>query len=654
MRALLSVTLGLALVAPLFAEPLTMQQRYQQETSPGSGRFHRLTRQVQWQPEETAIIVCDVWDLHHCLNAVRRVGEFAPRLNEVLKQAREAGVTIIHSPSDCMPFYRQHPARLRALSTPVAESAPQDIAAWCSQIPQEEAAVYPLDQSDGGEDDDSAEHAVWVEKLTAMGRNPGTPWKRQTDLIHIDNDQDYISDRGDEVWNVLESRNVKNVILAGVHVNMCVLGRPFGLRQMVRGGKNVVLMRDMTDAMYNPQRWPYVSHFTGNDLIISHIERFVCPTVTSDQIVGGSPFRFRLDRRPHVAIVMAEDEYELDKTLPEFAARRLGRDFRVSLVFGSDTQRHSIPGLDVLQQADVMLLAARRRLLPPESMRRVRDFVRSGKPVIGVRTANHAFSVRGQAIPDGLTDWASFDQDVFGGNYSGHYPNTVESQVRAATGDLGHSLLAGLGAPSGQAGSLYKTSPLKPGSKVLLVGQIEGQAPEPVAWTYHRDGGGKSFYTSMGHPTDFQDSSFVQLLENAIYWAADIEPTAPHGNESGHWQTTQVPEVRNGTVWYRCAIRFDSTEPHRLRWPEERNYQAWLNGTKIVSGHIPKSGILPDEVNLIVVRTEGGLSEAPRLIAGESRRDLDGRWQYRVGDDDRWSNIPLPARFGISPDIVFQ
>ena len=66
-----------------------------------------------------------------------------------------------------------------------------------------------------------------------------------------------------EVWNILTSRHIKNVILTGVHTNMCVLGRPFGLRQMARNGKNVVLMRDMTDTMYNPKRWPYVSHFEG-------------------------------------------------------------------------------------------------------------------------------------------------------------------------------------------------------------------------------------------------------------------------------------------------------------------------------------------------------------------------------------------------------
>ena len=258
---------------------LDLQLRFQQPTEGGS--FQNGTRSEKWLAEETAIIVCDVWDYHHCLNAVRRLEEFVPRLNQVLIEARRRGVTIIHSPSDCMEAYRDHPSRLRAIHAPKASYVPDAVEAWCGVIPAEENAAYPIDQSDGGEDDDPQEHAEWVAKLKAMGRDPNMPWKKQSDMLMIDPALDYISDRGDEVWNVLENRGIKNVILTGVHTNMCVLGRPFGLRQIARNGKNVVLMRDMTDTMYNPKRWPHVSHFRGTRLIVAHIERFVCPTITS-------------------------------------------------------------------------------------------------------------------------------------------------------------------------------------------------------------------------------------------------------------------------------------------------------------------------------------------------------------------------------------
>ncbi len=252
---------------------------------------------LSWNPRTTAVIVCDVWDRHHCLNAVRRMEEFLPRLEQLLCEARQRGAIIIHSPSDCMPAYGDHPARRRAIAAPAALNAPADIQHWCSQIPAEERAVWPIDQSDGGEDDDPAEHARWAAQLTAEGRNPGLPWKAQHPGIGIDGDLDYISDRGDEVWNILEARGIRHVILTGVHTNMCVLGRPFGLRQLVRGGKQVVLMRDLTDSMYNPERWPYVDHFSGHDLVISHVEQFVCPTVTSDQVLGGTPHQSRYDKR---------------------------------------------------------------------------------------------------------------------------------------------------------------------------------------------------------------------------------------------------------------------------------------------------------------------------------------------------------------------
>lgn len=254
-------------------------------------------RSAQWSAEETAVIVCDVWDRHHCLNAVRRLEEFAPRLNQFLIEARRRGATIIHAPSDCLPAYAGHPARQRVLDTPAASSPPPRIDQWCLKIPAEEQAEYPIDQSDGGEDDDPAEHDAWAAELKRIGRDPGRPWQRQSDMIEIDGQRDYISDRGDEVWNILGHRDIQHVILTGVHANMCVLGRPFGLRQMVRGGKEVVLVRDLTDSMYNPQRWPFVDHFTGHERVLDHIERFVCPTITSDQLLGGLPFQFRQDSR---------------------------------------------------------------------------------------------------------------------------------------------------------------------------------------------------------------------------------------------------------------------------------------------------------------------------------------------------------------------
>lgn len=282
----LALLLTLA-VSSLLAEtplPLTLQSR--------TATNRPTLVKEQWLPSRTAIIVCDMWDLHHCKNAVIREGEMAPRFNEVLEKARKEGVLIIHAPSSCMKPYEGTPARERAKSAPTAARLPDKIGEWCKVIPSEELNVYPLDQTDGGEDDDPDEHAKWAAELTAKGLNPRAPWTKQIHVLRIDQEKDAISDNGVEIWNLLESRHIDNVILMGVHLNMCVSGRPFGLRQMAKNGKHVVLMRDMTDTMYNPARWPYVSHVQGTARFIEHVERLICPSITSDQLIGGQPFAF--------------------------------------------------------------------------------------------------------------------------------------------------------------------------------------------------------------------------------------------------------------------------------------------------------------------------------------------------------------------------
>lgn len=516
------------LVAPLLGGDLPMQLRFQQETKPGSGHYHQLTRDEQWKPEQTAIIVCDMWDLHTCQNAVLRGQEFAPRLNDVLKQARDQGVTIIHAPSGCLQHYADHPARKHAEQTPKAADIPAEINAWCYQIPAEEKGVYPVDQSDGGNDDQAKQREEWKAHLTALGRNVGGPWIKETDLLTIDPARDYISDKGDEVWSILAAKNIDNVILTGVHTNMCVLGRPFGLRQLAKNGKNVVLMRDLTDTMYNPASWPFVNHFSGTDLIVSHIEKYVCPTVTSDQILGGEAFAYAADKRPHVVMVMAEGEYETAQTLPQFGGDFLGRDFRVSYVYGSETDPNDIPGLEkALATADVLLISVRRRALPPAQLEAVRKYVAAGKPMVGIRTASHAFGLRGKQPPAGTETWEEFDQEVWGGNYNNHYANTLKSTIETVDANAKHPILRGVSRePFTQNGSLYQAAPLAAGTTTLLTGAVEGKPAEPVAWTFRRADGGWSFYTSLGHKDEFQQKPFERLLLNSIYWAAGLEVPA--------------------------------------------------------------------------------------------------------------------------------
>ncbi len=261
---------------------LTLRKRV--ETAAGSGSFQVADRPADWQAEKTAVIVCDMWAKHWCAGACRRGAEMAPRMNQLLQEARKRGMFVIHAPSGAMDLYKDHPARKRAQAAPKAANLPKGIADWCTQIEAEKKGKYPVDQADGGCDDQPP-----CDSKSKMDLH-------QTAVLEIC-DEDALSDSGVEIWNLLQQRGIANVMLLGVHTNMCVLGRPFGLRNMARSGKNVVLVRDLTDTMYNPRAWPYVSHFRGTELIVEHIEKYVCPTITSNQLLGGKPFRFAGDAK---------------------------------------------------------------------------------------------------------------------------------------------------------------------------------------------------------------------------------------------------------------------------------------------------------------------------------------------------------------------
>jgi nicotinamidase-related amidase len=267
---------------------LHARSRVLQKADNGADQFVPVEKELQWAPARTALVICDMWDTHWCQGAAERVTELAVPVNKFAQRARELGVLVIHAPSTCVEPYKDTPQRRLAQAAPFAKT-PSPISdstrwgtRWCWPDPKREPEL-PIDDSDMGCD--------CADKCEIR-----SPWTRQIDAIEI-KEGDAISDDGQEVFNLLAARDIDNVLIVGVHLNMCVLGRSFAIRQMVKLGKNVVLIRDLTDTMYDHRRKPFVDHFSGTDLVVEHVEKFWCPTATSADLLGGEPFRFAQDAR---------------------------------------------------------------------------------------------------------------------------------------------------------------------------------------------------------------------------------------------------------------------------------------------------------------------------------------------------------------------
>ena len=213
--------------------------------------------------EKICIVLCDMWDGHWSRGAVERVNAMAPQMNEVVVAARQKGAKIIHAPSETLDFYAGSPARARMLAIPEV-TLPRNRRLRNPRL--------PIDDSDGGSD---------------TGEKPWyQAWTRQHPAIVIDEERDGISDDGKEIYSFLRNHGIAFLLIMGVHTNMCVLHRSFGIKQMVRWGVPVALVRDLTDTMYNPAMRPYVSHTEGTQLVVAYIEKFWCSTIASSDLSG--------------------------------------------------------------------------------------------------------------------------------------------------------------------------------------------------------------------------------------------------------------------------------------------------------------------------------------------------------------------------------
>ncbi len=227
--------------------------------------------------------------------------------------------------------------------------------------------------------------------------------------------------------------------------------------------------------------------------------------------------------RPHILFLISEDphNYEAHKSIPRFA-RMLERehDFKTTVLLGEgELTSFYFPDLtEAISEADLLVIFFRRIALPDDQLEAIQNFLKNGNPLVGIRTANHAFSVRDSdgTMPDGYSDWWGFVSDILGVENQGYGPVELGTRVNVVSEMEDHPILEGQRMQWHSTGNVYHNQLLDDNATVLMTGTVEDEV-EPVSWIRYA-GESRVFYTSLGHPADFGVSYYRGLLVNGIKW----------------------------------------------------------------------------------------------------------------------------------------
>ena len=234
------------------------------------------------------------------------------------------------------------------------------------------------------------------------------------------------------------------------------------------------------------------------------------------------------DRPPHIVFVTGDDEYRSEITMPMIAAiLEKMHSFRTSVAYArpKPQTKDNIEGLEALDTADLMVMFTRFRQLPDAQLQRILKFTKSGKPLIGLRTTTHAFQYPDGSPHQKLND--GFGMDVFGQKWIVHHGHTSTTKVSVHAANASHPILRGI-SPFHAASWLYHVAPLHGDENLVLLdgtsigserGKRAAEFPltQPVAWTRQYNGA-RVFFTTLGHPKDFEQEAMRRLLINAVYW----------------------------------------------------------------------------------------------------------------------------------------
>jgi len=248
---------------------------------------------------------------------------------------------------------------------------------------------------------------------------------------------------------------------------------------------------------------------------------------------------------PHVVFVTGDDEYRSEITMPfiaELLERQKPVNFKCTVLYAFDPKsgkrnpkyQQNIEGLEALKTADLVVFFMRFRELPDEQFKLILDYVDSGKPIVGLRTSTHAFRYPPAHKNAKYND--DFGREVFGQKWITHHGHKSSTDVWVIPEMVDQPILRGIYATEKSSvhcsSWLYHVTPLIGDCKPLLMGKsinsdkidMQDQYPltQPVAWTKTYKGA-RVFFTTLGHPKDFEDDSVRRLLVNGIYWALGLD-----------------------------------------------------------------------------------------------------------------------------------
>lgn len=224
-------------------------------------------------------------------------------------------------------------------------------------------------------------------------------------------------------------------------------------------------------------------------------------------------------KKPLVAVMVSDDHYDADKLIPPLM-QRLGKEngWDVVILHGHGTA--NFPNIDVLDQADVLVVYVRRLALPKEQLAKVKKFVHSGRGLVGLRTASHAFVSNAKVLPEHGENWVEFDRNVLGGNYHGHGNDDLGSDIENVASQSDSPILKEVtSARWHSVGSLYFTTPVKEDATIYQTASSSQQKNVPLTWT-RMYGKTRVAFTALGHQKDFEVEAFQNLVRNLVRWAA--------------------------------------------------------------------------------------------------------------------------------------